>query len=159
MLYSASNYRRAFHSLSLIDKNYKWCPTNNEWFRSISTSEFLKPFYTMINLIYQSSYPTSNLYFGEIWRIKLLLTSNLPNEDLLIQSMCSTMKKKIDKYWSEYNVVLAFGATLDLTKKLNFLKYTYSKLDPHCYEKNYKGLRRLCMYFLRSTETKVHQLT
>ena len=23
-------YRRAFHSLSFIDKNYKWCPSNDE---------------------------------------------------------------------------------------------------------------------------------
>ena len=96
--------------------------------------EFLKPFYTITNLISGSSYPTSNLYFGEIWRIELLLTSNLASEDLLIQSMCSKMKEKFDKYWSEYSVVLAFGAILDPTKKLNLLKYTYSKLDPHGYE-------------------------
>ena len=67
--------------------------------------------------------------------MELLLTSNLLNEDLLIQSMCSIIKENFDKYWSEYSVVLAFGAILDLTKKLNFLKYTYSKLDPHGYEK------------------------
>ena len=96
--------------------------------------EFLKPFYTMTNLISRSPYPTSNLYFGEIWSKELLLTSNLENEDLLIQSMCSRIKENFDKYWSENNVVLAFGAILDPTKKLNFLKYTYSKFDPHGYE-------------------------
>ena len=48
--------------------------------------------------------------------------------------MCSIMKENFDKYWSEYNVVLAFGAILDPTEKLNFLKYTYSKLDPYGYE-------------------------
>ena len=69
MLESVINYRRAFQSLSLIDKNYKWCPSNDEWFRSISMCEFLKPFYTMTNLIVGSSYPTSNLYFREIRRI------------------------------------------------------------------------------------------
>ena len=26
----AIKYRRTFHSLSLIDKNYKWCPSNDE---------------------------------------------------------------------------------------------------------------------------------
>ena len=92
MLESAINYRRAFHSLSLIDKNYKWCSSNDEWIRSIAMCEFLKPFYTITKLIFGSSYPTFNLYFGEIWRIELLLTSNLENEDLLIQSMCSRMK-------------------------------------------------------------------
>ena len=37
------------------------------------------------------------------------------------------MKEKFDKYWSEYSVVLAFGAILDPTKKLNFLKYTHAR--------------------------------
>ena len=143
MLESAINYHRAFQSLSLINKNYKWCPSNDEWFRSISMCEFLKPFYTMTNLISESSYPTSNLYFGEIWRIKLLLTSNFENGDLLIQSMCSRMKENFDKYWSEYCVVLAFGAILDPTKKLNFLKYTYSKLDPHGYEERLERVKKV----------------
>ena len=50
--------------------------------------KFLKSFHTITKLIFRSSYPTSNLYFGEIWRIELLLTSNLENDDLLIQIMC-----------------------------------------------------------------------
>ena len=134
MLESAINYRWAFHSLSLIDKNYRRCPSNDEWVRETSMCEFLKPFYTITNLISGSSYPTSNLYFGEIWRIELLLTSNLENEDLLIQGMCCRMKENFDNYWSEYSVVLAFGAILDLTKKLNFLRYTYSRLDSSGHE-------------------------
>ena len=85
MLESAINYRRAIHSLSLIDKNYNWHSSNDEWFRSISMCEFLKSFYTITNLISGSSYHTSNFYFREIWRIKFLLISNLANKDLLIQ--------------------------------------------------------------------------
>ena len=65
---------------------------------------------------------------------KLFLTSNLANEDLLLQSMCCRMKEKFNKYWSEYSVVLAFGAILDLTKKINFLRYTYSRPDSCNYE-------------------------
>ena len=102
MLDSAIKYRRAFHCLSLVDKNYKWCPSNDDWVRAISMCEFLKSFHTITNLIFSSSYPTSNLYFGEIWRIKLILTSNMENEDLLIHSMCCRMKENFDKYWSEY---------------------------------------------------------
>ena len=60
----------------------------------------------------------------------------MENEDLLIQSMCCRMKENFDKYWNEYSMVLAFGAILDPTKKLNFLRYTYSRLDPNgCKEK------------------------
>ena len=96
----------------------------------------------MTNLIFGSFYPTYNLYFGEIWRIELLLTSNLANGDFLIQSMCSRMKENFDKYWSEYSEVLAFGTILDPIKKLNFLKYTYSKLDPHGYEERLERVKK-----------------
>ena len=67
------------------------------------------------------------------------MTSNLTNEDLLIQSMYYRMKENFDKYWSEYSVVLAFGTILDSTKKLNFLKYTYSKLDSWFWRKIVKS--------------------
>ena len=107
----------------------------------------MKPFHTITNLISGSSYHTSNLYFREIWRIEILLTSYLTNEDLLIQSMCYRMKENFEKYWSEYSVVLAFGTILDSTKKLNFLKYTYSKLDSYVYgeklERERKNLYKL----------------
>ena len=39
-------------------------------------------------------------------------------------------------------MVLAFGAILDPTKKLNFLKYTYSKLDPHGYEERLERVKK-----------------
>ena len=104
--------------------------------------EFLKPFNIITNLISKPSYPTSNLYFREIWRIELLLTSNLANEDLLIQSMCCRVKEKFDKYWSEYSVVILFGAILDPTKNLNFLKYTYLKLDPYGYEEKIERVKK-----------------
>ena len=119
-----------------------WCPFNDEWARVCLICEFLKPFHTITNLISGSSYHTSNLYFGEIWRIAILLPSNLTNEDLLIQSICYRMKENFDKYWSEYNVVLAFGTILDPTKKLNFLNYTYCKLDLYGYGEKLERVRK-----------------
>ena len=56
--------------------------------------------------------------------------------------MCYRMKEKIDKYWSEYSVVLAFCTILDPTKKLNFLKYTYSKIDLYGYGEKLERVRK-----------------
>jgi hypothetical protein len=75
MLQSAINSRRAFYSLSLHDSNFKCCPTSVEWRRAETLCDLLKPFYNITNLISGSSYPTSNLYFGEIWTIECLLKS------------------------------------------------------------------------------------
>ena len=56
--------------------------------------------------------------------------------------MCCRMKEKFDKYWSEYSLVLAFGVILDLTKKLNFLRYTYLRLDPYGYEEKFERVKK-----------------
>lgn len=141
MLQSALVYRRAFYSLSLRDSNFKCCPTSEEWRRAETMCEILKPFFTITNLMSGSSYPTSNLYFGEIWKIECLIRSYLTSEDLLIQKMAESMKVKFDKYWSDYNVVLAIGAVLDPTKKLNFLKFAYEKLDPLTSEEKLKKVK------------------
>jgi hypothetical protein len=101
----------------------------------------LKPFYNITNLISGSSYPTSNLYFGEIWKIECLIRSYLNSQDPLIQKMAGRMKDKFDKYWSDYSDVLAFGAVLDPTKKLNFVKFAYEKLDPLTTEEKLKNIR------------------
>ena len=55
--------------------------------------------------------------------------------------MAESMKVKFDKYWSDYSVVLAFGAVLDPTKKFNFLKVAYEKLDPLTSEEKLKKVK------------------
>ena len=64
MLESALRFKHAFISLVLSDKNYKYCPSSEEWRRKEIICAFLKPFYEMNSLISESIYPTSNLYFG-----------------------------------------------------------------------------------------------
>ena len=45
-------------------------------------------------------------------------------------------------------MVLAFGAILYPTKKLNFLRYTYSRLDPYGYEEKLERVKKaLCALF------------
>jgi len=92
MLQSAINYHHAFYSLSLHDSIFKCCPTSDEWRRAETMCDILKSFYNITNLIFGSSFPTSNLYFGEIWKIECLIRSYLTSEDLLIQNMAGSMK-------------------------------------------------------------------
>ena len=157
MLESAIKYRRAFYSLSLHDSNFKCCPTSVEWRRAETLCCLLKPFYNITNLISGSSYPTSNLYFGEIWTIECLLKSYLTSEDPLIQNMTIKMKEKFDKYWSEYSVILAFATILDPTKKLKFVNYAYSKLDPFTSEnKSKSGKMKLEKLYAEYVNNEIH---
>jgi len=129
MLESALPYEKVFSSLHLHDINYTHCPTFDQWRRAEKICEVLEPFHEITNLISGSSYPTSNLYFMQIWRIKCMLKEKLNNEDKVIKDMASKMHEKFEKYWKQYSVVLAFGAILDPRMKLQFLSFCYSKLD------------------------------
>ncbi|KAG6528693.1 hypothetical protein ZIOFF_010877 [Zingiber officinale] len=102
---------------------------NEEWKRGEKICEFLEPFYDTTNLISGSSYPTSNLYFMQVWKIEVLLKENLSNEDEVISSMCKRMMEKFDKYWTQYSMVLAFGAILDPRIKLSMLEFFYTKVE------------------------------
>ncbi|KAL3646943.1 hypothetical protein CASFOL_009487 [Castilleja foliolosa] len=129
MLESALAYRRAFSTLSYNDRNYKYCPSNEEWTRGHKMCEFLRPFNVITNLMSGSSYPTSNLYFMQVWKIECLLIENMNSEDEILKDMANRMKVKFDKYWRDYSVVLAFGTILDPRMKLSFLEFCYRKLD------------------------------
>ncbi|KAF7820820.1 zinc finger BED domain-containing protein RICESLEEPER 2-like [Senna tora] len=98
------------HILNLI--------VQEDWERGELMCEFLRPFYVITNLFSGSSYPTSNAYFLEIWRIECLLKQNLENSDSLIKEMATRMKSKFDKYWKDYSVILAIAVVLDPRMKL-----------------------------------------
>ncbi|KAH7677493.1 Tam3-transposase (Ac family) protein [Dioscorea alata] len=142
MLDTVIKYKRAFAFLQLNNRNYKYCPSNEEWKRGEKICEFLEPFYDTTNLISGSSYPTSNLYFMQVWKIEVLLKENLSTEDVVISDMCRRMKENFDKYWSQYSMVLAFGAILDPRIKLSMLEYFYGKVESDsskCQEKEIKA--------------------
>ena len=88
--------------------------------------EFLHPFNVITNLIFGTSYPTSNLYLMQVWKIECLLKAYVENEVSIIKDMAMRMKVKFDKYWSDYSVVLIFGVVLDPCMKLSMIKYCYS---------------------------------
>jgi len=110
--------------------------------------QFLEPFYEITNMMSGSSYPTSNLYFMEIWKIQLFIEENLLNEDVIVKVMALNMKEKFQKYWKEYSIVLAFIAILDPRLKVDFIMYYYKKLDLLTYEeKTKKVLEKFKMLF------------
>ncbi|XP_061337597.1 zinc finger BED domain-containing protein RICESLEEPER 2-like [Gastrolobium bilobum] len=141
MLESALKYEKAFDILQVIDRNYKYCPSCEEWRIGDKICEFLEPFYETTNMISGSSYPTSNLYFVQVWKIECILNENLYNDDYTLSDMSLRMKEKFDKYWKEYSTVLAFGAILDPRLKLVFLDFCYTKIDPFTSQNKVKNIR------------------
>jgi len=118
MLKSALKYQRVFGSLQLVDESYKYCPSEEDWKRVEKICKFLLPFYDITTLISATSYPTSNLYFLQVWKIQSLLIENVKDENALIKNMVELMMVIFEKYWDEYSVVLAFGTILDPRMKI-----------------------------------------
>ena len=94
MLKSVLLYQRTFSSLEFEDRGYVNCPTNEEWDKGEKMCEFLHSFYEITELISGCFYPTSNLYFMQVWKIECLLIKNVINEDETIRAMATKMKKK-----------------------------------------------------------------
>ncbi|XP_057759539.1 zinc finger BED domain-containing protein RICESLEEPER 3-like [Arachis stenosperma] len=129
MLENAIKYRKAFEYLKATDHAYKYCPSVDEWGRAERICEFSYPFYETTNLISGMFYPTSNLYFLQIYHIQCVLMKSLRSEYELLRSMGEKMINKFKKYWKKYSVILAFGAILDPRIKISTLELMYEEID------------------------------
>lgn len=74
MLARAMKFREAFVSMKSFDTNYTFLPSEEEWNRAEKVCDLLKPFSVITTYFSGCKYPTSNVYFTQVWRIELLLT-------------------------------------------------------------------------------------
>ena len=58
----------------------------------------LNLFKKVANIVSGSKYPTSNLYFHEMWSVKEVLDKESSSQNPIIASMVTEMKMKFDKY-------------------------------------------------------------
>ncbi|XP_071727965.1 zinc finger BED domain-containing protein DAYSLEEPER-like [Rutidosis leptorrhynchoides] len=128
MLDCALVYRRAYERLQLVDKDFKTCPTQDKWRRIEVIKELLEPFYVITTLFSGSKYPTSNMYFHNVWKIQRRIQEEMTNSDPLIREMAFEMKAKFDKYWENYSMILSFAIILDPRYKVKIVEYCFDKL-------------------------------
>ncbi|XP_042963535.1 zinc finger BED domain-containing protein RICESLEEPER 1-like [Carya illinoinensis] len=128
MLESAIFYRRAFCHLELTDSNFKHCLSISEWEKVEKINTFLEAFYDVTCEFSGTKYPTANLYFLAVFMIYLTLKQHSESEDDYMRNMSCQMLAKFEKYWSEFNVLLAIAVILDPRYKLHFVDFSYTKL-------------------------------
>ena len=63
-------------------------------------------------------------------QIELLLLEEMESQDSFISNMAEQMKGKFDKYRDCYSVVLACAIVLDPMYKLNYVDFTFKKIEP-----------------------------
>ncbi|XP_017416757.1 zinc finger BED domain-containing protein RICESLEEPER 3-like [Vigna angularis] len=76
-----------------------------------------------------SSYPTSNRYFMQVWKIECLLLDNVKSDDLTIKDMSLSMMNKFSKYWDQYCDILAIATILDPRMKFEAIRFCYRKIN------------------------------
>ena len=128
MIENALYYRRAFCHLELTDSNYKNCPTVDEWSKVEKIDKFLAVFYDATCAFSGTKYPAANLYFPSVFMIYLTLRQQMENEDEYMRRMAVQMLAKFEKYWLDFNVLLAIAVSLDPRYKLQFVDFCYKKL-------------------------------
>ena len=128
MIENALYYSRAFFHLELTDSNYKNCPTIDEWSKIEKIDKFLAVFYDATCAFFGTKYLTANLYFPLVFMIYLTLRQQMENEDEYMRRMATQMLAKFEKYWLDFNVLLAIVVSLDPRYKLQFVDFCYKKL-------------------------------
>lgn len=127
MLSSAIYYRRALCYFHLCDSNVQ-IPNQDEWDRVEKICQFLKVFYDATNSFSGSLYPTSNLYFPHVFLIQLHLVEKCRSPDGYMKKIAQQMFLKFNKYWSDFNLLLAIAVVFDPRYKYKVLDLSYKKL-------------------------------
>ncbi|CAH1413396.1 unnamed protein product [Lactuca virosa] len=127
MIKSALEMKDLFWRLAQTDDNYKLHPTKEGWEVAQVISDCLEHLYKATNRFSGSSYPTSNMFFSDVCKIKLQMMKWETNEYQFLRKMANPMKIKFEKYWNECSLVLSV-VVFDPKYKISLVEYYYNKI-------------------------------
>ncbi|XP_016498971.1 zinc finger BED domain-containing protein RICESLEEPER 3-like isoform X1 [Nicotiana tabacum] len=130
MLESALLYQQAYIKYKLVDTDFKYALSEEEWKRVETVAKCLKSFYDITILFSGNKYPTANLYLPNVWKIQMLLEEERNSSDLVMNEMTTLILRKFKKYWRSYSKILSLAIVLDPQYKMKFVKFCFSKIDP-----------------------------
>ncbi|XP_021305671.1 zinc finger BED domain-containing protein RICESLEEPER 2 isoform X3 [Sorghum bicolor] len=75
-----------------------------------------------------SVYPTANVFYPYILKVKLALLKAKNEEDPYLKNMGAAMLDKFNKYWEEKNNVMVIATILDPRFKMRYIEFYFRKL-------------------------------
>ena len=128
MLSSALYYKKALIHLQKTDANFIHCSNFEEWNRVEKICKFLQVFHEVTLAFSGSKYPTSNLYFPNVLKVRLLLKDQMVSNDRFLKTMAIRMFEKFEKYWSEFSTIMAIAVVFDPRYKFQVIDWAFKKV-------------------------------
>ncbi|XP_058115568.1 zinc finger BED domain-containing protein RICESLEEPER 2-like [Magnolia sinica] len=128
MLLAALDYKEAFSYLQTSDPDYNRAPSEEGWKKVENLCKYLKVLYNAANVFTGITHPTANIYFHEVWKIKLELMHAAGSEDAIVSSLTKQMHERFDKYWKDCSLALAVIVVMDPRFKMKLVEFSYSKI-------------------------------
>jgi hypothetical protein len=144
MLEIAIEYKDVFIRLKQRESLYTCLPTNSQWQFAKDVCGCLKLFNEVTELISGTKYPTSNLYFPKICRIKLAIEEWKKSSNSIIEMMATKMMEKFQHYWSGVHDMMGVAAVLDPRKKMVVLHFWFPKLYGQESDEQVNRIKELC---------------
>ena len=105
-----------------------------------------------MELFFGNQYPTTNVFFPQMCKIKLVLDQWLCREDIDVKLLASRMLENFDNYWSNINGILSIAIVLDPRYKLKLLQFYFPQIYGGRSRKRLKGLKPTIMSCLTNTK-------
>ncbi|XP_057969039.1 zinc finger BED domain-containing protein DAYSLEEPER-like isoform X2 [Malania oleifera] len=128
MLMAACELKEVFSCLDTSDPDYKGTPSMDEWKQVEALCTYLKLFFDAASVLTAATYPTTNTFFHEAWKIQLELTHAAMSQDPFVSNLTKPLQEKFDKYWSDCSLVLAAAVVMDPRFKMKLVEFSFSKI-------------------------------
>ena len=110
-----------FPRLKLFKSHYVLVPSEAEWETAKDVCDRLELFYNVTELFSGTRYPTANMFFPVICRIKMTLNEWLMSSNVVISTMAKSMVAKFDAYWNVIHKLMGVAVVLDPRYKMTLL--------------------------------------
>ena len=159
MLKNALAYKNVFPRLKLFESHYVLMPSKAEWETAKDVCDRLELFYNVTELFSGTRYPTTNMFFPIICRIKMTLNEWLMSSNVVISAMTKSMVAKFDAYWNVIHKLLGVAAVLDPRYKMTLLHFYFPLVYPNDFSAQISNIKRLCYELVEEYYTRMYKET
>ncbi|KAG9141084.1 hypothetical protein Leryth_001583 [Lithospermum erythrorhizon] len=128
MLMAAFELKEVFSCLGTLDPDYALTLSIQEWIQVETLCMYLSHFYDAVNLLTAPVYPTSNVFFDEVWKIQLELMHGTTSQNLLVRYITTPLLEKFDRYWRGCCLFLATAVMMDPRFKMMLVEFSFNRI-------------------------------